>query len=865
MLGEDKKPGHAPEPVLSVVREMLARNIAARNPDIEPGQFSPVVIRVLFALTAARIFESRGCSRGPALNDILREQGLLNGLSSFFSVPGSRQGPDLSGSPAVPGEPEPLFMFPDFVIDEKIVEKVVTLTSGPGFVNEQDSYRSETGMDFWEAFLGKQVRLSSSNRMVIEETAWTLNRSGPGPLPGTCLHGIYDKVLDGMLSGKSPVSGDAIRILDPCCGNGRSLCATFSRLVGWHKAWYGAHLVPQIGKGKDPSSRSVQQVIPKPFPGTGSPGFSPLPVCEAGNGDLSLTWREKARILAGSVFGLDGDPQAVMVTRLVLLSVFLDDLNYPCTESFRPDLIIRILCGNVRYRDGSLTGTNPVPPSDTEPTWQPWEGNGSRPGILFPGIAPEGGFDLVICPVCRPPGRTGDNTRNTPAGSRRAGNRSPDPEPACIRSGMSMLKKGGMYCGTGTGRWLRAPGASRFREWLAAFQVHEIVTFRLPPDSERGEVPPVVVSIINAPAARPFTVAIAGEVCGSGEGGYGRLFSREVGQGTLSHKPWLFFEVSPERLRNLVKGRGSPLSQVLLGEYFRSGAKAPSGLVIGKEAADRALKKDPVMRSFLLPLVCSRDISPYSPVQAARYLVVMPEGTTARLSGKHGDPASWFSSHHTTFFTMFNEAPRAGDEPALRKEGCFWEWKGPDPPRFLHGPVLLFSRGTGTSLPGWTLAPGGAYPGPGVIALPARDLSLLGILNSTVFWSYMLSSGPGNGTTGKRDKQIPEFPEKGIPEFPLYIPDPESREEMAIQSDINRLVKLRLALGHEPWSATPGTGQGLTRDGAPGPEREIDRCVCRLYGISEKDCGEAGYLVSLYRRRFTDTGIGQIENPDSPS
>jgi hypothetical protein len=865
MLGEDSEPGHAPEPVLSVVRELLARNIAARNPDMEPGQFSPVVIRVLFALTAARIFESRGCSRGPALNDILREQGLLNGLSSFFSVPGSRQRADRSGPPAVPGEPEPLFRFPDIVIDEKLVEKIVTLTSGPGFVNEQDNYRSKTGMDFWDTFLGKQVRLSSNNRMVIEDTAWTGDRPGPSHTPGTCFQGIYEKVLDGMLAGKSPVSGDAIRILDPCCGNGRSLSATFSRLVGWHKAWYGTHLVPQIRKGKDPASRSVQQVIPKPFPGTGSPGFSPLPLCDAGNGDFSLTWREKARILAGSVFGMDGDPQAVMATRLVLLSAFLDDLNYPGTESFRPDLIIRILCGNVRCRDGSLTGTHTGTPSDPESAWQPREGNGSRPGILFPGIAPEGGFDLVICQVCRPSERAGNNALNPPAGSRKSGNRSPDPEPACIRSGMSALKKGGMYCGTGTGRWLRAPDASRFRAWLAAFQVHEIITFRLPPDSKRGTLPPVAVSIINAPAACPFTVTIAGEACDSDEGGYGSLFSREVDQGTLSHKPWLFFEVSPERLRNLVRGRGSPLSQVLLGEYFQAGAKAPTGLVIGREAADRALKKDPVMRSFLLPLVCSRDISPYSPLQAARYLVVMPEGTTARLSGKHGDPASWFSSHHTTFFTMFNEAPGAGEEPAFRKEGCFWEWKGPDPPRFLHGPVFLFSRGTGTSLPGWTIAPGGAYPGPGVIALPARDLSLLGILNSTVFWLYMLSSGRRKGTTGKRDKQIPEFPEKGIPEFPLYIPDPECREEMELQSDINRLVKLRLALGHEPWSATPGTDQGRTCDEASGPEREIDRRVCRLYGMSENDCAEAGYLVSLYRWRSPDTGIGQPGNPDSPA
>jgi hypothetical protein len=293
----------------------------------------------------------------------------------------------------------------------------------------------------------------------------------------------------------------------------------------------------------------------------------------------------------------------------------------------------------------------------------------------------------------------------------------------------------------------------------------------------------------------------------------------------------------------------------MLGEYFLPGAKGPVGLVIGKEAAERALKKDPVMRSFLLPLVCSREISPYSPVQTARYIVVMPEGATARLSGKNDDPASWFALHHRTFFTLFNEVPEVGCGPDFRKEGCFWEWKRPDPPRFLHGPVLLFGRGSGTSGPGWTIAPFGAYPGPGVVALPARDLSLLGILNSTVFWLYMLSSGPGKGTTGKRDRDIPEFREKGIPEFPLYIPDPECREDRELHSTITRLVKLRLTLGSEPWNAMPGTDQGWTGYEAPGPEREIDRCVCRLYGMSEKDCAETGYLVSVYRQKLSGAGI----------
>ena len=517
------------------------------------------------------------------------------------------------GPPVAPGGLQTPSGFPDLTLDEKLVEKVITLTGGPGFAEEWKDYPSDPGTDMRSSFLRQRVRLSSKNRMVIEETGTKDCRPGPGPLLETCVREACDRTLIAVLSGRSPGSGGAVRILDPCPGTGRSLSSAYARLLEWHLSWYGAHLVPLLKNGKDPSSRSVQNSIPKPVLGIEMPGFSPLPVCDTGNGDYCLTWGEKARILAESMFATDGDPQTVMVTRLSLLSLFLDRLTYPDLESFKPDLIIGILFRNIghRYVLGTETGEIQRIPAST---WLPCDGASSATGI-FPGVDLEGGFDLVICQLCRPSMKNENEIHDPHPRSRKAAVHTEDPEQAYIKFGLSVLKEGGMYCGTGTGRWMRDPRASRFRGWLAGFQLKEIISFQSSSRVKRTETAPVVTSIVNTPVARTFIVGIAGEITGNGEGDPCPMFSREVEQSTLGQKPWMLFDINPVRLRNLIRSRGSPLSQVLLGEYFRPGPKVPGGLLISRERAVRVLKKDPVMRSFLLPFVCSGEISPYSPLK----------------------------------------------------------------------------------------------------------------------------------------------------------------------------------------------------------------------------------------------------------
>lgn len=847
MLDKYQENGPAPVHALSAVREMLAKNIAARNPNIGPGRFSSTVTEILFALTAARLLESAGCVRGSSgLNAHIREQGLLKGLSAFLTGLGVPPG-DLGCGPSyVPGGHETQSRFSDLILDEGLTENLIALTEGPGFTEGWKDYSRETGTGIQDSFLSQQVRLSSKNRMVIEETGRADYRPGPGSLQATCVREVFDRILDEGLSGRDPGSGNTFRILDPCPGTGRTLAAAYAHMLEWHLSWYRVHLVPQLRNGKDPLSRSVQNVIPRRGPGIEMQGFCPLPVCETGDGDYCLTWGEKARILAESVFASDDDPQVVMVSRLSLLSHLLDHLTYPDLVSFKPDLVIGILCRNIRTWDslGRETGYGPQVPETTGP---PHHGDRPVTDTLFPDIAAEGGFDLVICRCCSPPLKNENETFHPPLRHRRAAGRPGDLEQACIRFGLSVLKKGGVYLGTGTGRWLRDPGASRFRVWLSGFQLQEIIWFAPAPVHNRMKMPHVLTSIINTPASRSFIAGIAEETPVDREGNPVRVLSRKVDQRSLGEKPWLLFEISPLRLRNLIQSRGSALSQVMLGEYFQPGQKSPGGLLISREHAELVMKKDPILQPFLLPFVCSGEISPYSPIKSEKYLVVMPKGTTLNLADNKSDPVSWFSSYHATFFNIFSRVSANEHGPASRKQGCWWEWTGRNIPDFLHGPVLLLGCGGEGSRPGWAIAPRGAYPGPGVAALPARDLSMIGILNSFVFLLYLFSSAAGPERAGAWSKAVPEFP--------LVLPDPECSAETDLANRITLLVKRRLSLGSGLQNAPPDSGYDLLHREAAACEDEIDRDVGRLYGMTDTDAAEARYIVSMHLQKLAGGGI----------
>ena len=73
-----------PSPVTSRIREVLARNITARNHGLSPRGFTEAVTTLQSSLIAARLLEEAGVFRYGSVEEETRVKGLAGGLSSLF-------------------------------------------------------------------------------------------------------------------------------------------------------------------------------------------------------------------------------------------------------------------------------------------------------------------------------------------------------------------------------------------------------------------------------------------------------------------------------------------------------------------------------------------------------------------------------------------------------------------------------------------------------------------------------------------------------------------------------------------------------------------------------------------------------------
>jgi hypothetical protein len=150
-------------------------------------------------------------------------------------------------------------------------------------------------------------------------------------------------------------------ILDPACGSGAFLLATYRFLLTWHREFYVSNQPEHHARTEPPRIVQVQ-------------------------GDWQLTGAERQRILLHSIYGVDLDPDAVAMTKRCLWLALLDD-NPDALHQPLPDLSQNIQCGNAVI--GSDINETRSHVSDECLNPFDWD-------RAFPDIWRAGGFDAVI-------------------------------------------------------------------------------------------------------------------------------------------------------------------------------------------------------------------------------------------------------------------------------------------------------------------------------------------------------------------------------------------------------------------------------------------------------------------------------------
>jgi len=359
-------------------RDILARNLAARNPNLSQRDLNFCVQRTIDRIIFLRICEDRGIENYGALRALLNGERSYKRLCEIFHRADERYNSGLFHFQMEKDRAEP----PDDLtlglnIEDKPLKDIIKNLYYPESPYEFSVLPADILGQVYEQFLGKVIRLTAGHRAVVEDKPEVKKAGGVYYTPTYIVDYIVKNTVGKLLEDKTPKQVAKIKILDPACGSGSFLIGAYQRLLDWHRDWYVLDGAQKWATGRIPT------------------------LYQASGGDWRLTTAERKRILLNNIFGVDIDPQAVEVTKLSLLLKVLEGENEQTISSqlkffherALPDLGSNIKCGNSLIGPDFYSQAGQLSLLDDEERLRinifDWQAE-------FPEIVKAGGFDAVI-------------------------------------------------------------------------------------------------------------------------------------------------------------------------------------------------------------------------------------------------------------------------------------------------------------------------------------------------------------------------------------------------------------------------------------------------------------------------------------
>ncbi len=393
---------------ISLWREVLARNIASRNPDLSQRDLNFSVQRTIDRLLFLRICEDRAIEEYGRLKARLKEVGVYARLLNLFAEANERYNSGIFHFQAERERAEP----PDslttaLIIDDATLKEIIQDLYFPDSPYVFSEIPAEILGQVYEQFLGKVIRLEEGRKAIVEDKPEVRKAGGVYYTPSYIVDYIVKNTVGKLLEGSTPAKAAKLRILDPACGSGSFLIGAYQFLLDWHLEWYRANLVPLLEKNQSNASPDVLRLLP------GAPeqrsdrrarkiharaAQASLPIFKASGSEWRLTTTERKRILQSNIYGVDIDSQAVEVTKLSLLLKVLEGETEEIISSLLrffkeralPDLGSNIKCGN------SLIGYDYYDNHRNLSAEEVQRINAFEWKTEFPEVFKRGGFDAVI-------------------------------------------------------------------------------------------------------------------------------------------------------------------------------------------------------------------------------------------------------------------------------------------------------------------------------------------------------------------------------------------------------------------------------------------------------------------------------------
>lgn len=353
-------------------RDLLARNIALRNPALSQRELNFAVQRTIDRIIFLRICEDRGIEPYGRLMALRNGERVYPRLCEKFQRADERYNSGLFHFQREKGRPEaPDELTLSLNLDDKVLKDIFASLYYPESPYEFSVLSADILGQVYERFLGNVIRLTAGHQAKVEKKPEVRNAGGVFYTPDFITRTIVRQTIGKQVEGKTPRQVAKLRFCDMACGSGSFLIEAFQFLLDWHRDFYVKDDPEKHGKV----------------------------LYRTGN-DWRLTTDERKRILLNNIFGVDIDAQAVEVTKLSLfLKVLEGESQESITKQYElfhqralPDLGSNIKCGN------SLIGSEAYRHQQLSllPDEDRYRINVFDWSQAFPEIMQAGGFDAII-------------------------------------------------------------------------------------------------------------------------------------------------------------------------------------------------------------------------------------------------------------------------------------------------------------------------------------------------------------------------------------------------------------------------------------------------------------------------------------